>query len=106
MTTTDKLDLLRQKVAETSQAQVARQLGYAPTTISQVLSGSYAGNLDHVLLRVEEVYGNTTVSCPGLGEEIALGRCAEWRKKAKDFAATNPQRVRMYRACRQCPHKR
>ncbi|AJF08098.1 hypothetical protein GSUB_16210 [Geoalkalibacter subterraneus] len=98
---------MRQKVTEYNremgqggQSRVAEELGYSSAAISQALSGKYRGNLNNLLTRVEEVYGNSTVDCPGLGETITLGKCSQWRKKP--FAATNPLRVHMYRACRNC----
>jgi len=102
MTTSDRLQLLRDKVAQHGQAQVARQIGYASSTISQILSGKYAGDPTNVLAKVEEVFGNSTVHCPYFGTPIPLATCAGHR--SKPFAATNPQRVQLYRACRHCPN--
>lgn len=99
MTQPDLLQLLRDKCAQLSQAEVARRLGYSPTAISQVLSGTYGGESSTILARVNEVFGSTVVSCPILGE-ISLGKCAEIRRRP--FAATNPTRVALYRACRTC----
>ncbi|MDW7643413.1 MAG: helix-turn-helix transcriptional regulator [Desulfuromonadales bacterium] len=99
MTQADRMTLLRQKVEEKSQAQVARELGYSGAAISQALSGKYQGDLTNLLNKVEEVYGASTVVCPVLGE-IVLGKCAEHRRRP--FAATNPLRVRLYRACKNC----
>lgn len=102
MTQTDLLKLLKEKIAETSQAHVARLLGYTSgSPLSQILSGTYKGSPDTILQRVREVFGGETVQCPVLGE-ISLARCAEKRKLP--FAATNPQRVALYRACQKCPH--
>jgi hypothetical protein len=103
MTQPDLLALLAARVAATSQAQVSRELGYNPSTISQILSGTYPADPAKILTRVDEIYGGTTVDCPGLGEIISLGRCAEWRRKP--FAATNPLRVRMFRTCRHCDRR-
>lgn len=100
MTEDDRLELLRRAVHEVgSQVKVAARLGYSSATISQALSGSYQGSLETVLVRVEEVFGNRVVECPLLGE-ISLGRCVTERRRP--FSATNPQRVKMYRACRLC----
>lgn len=100
MTQADLMKLLNQKVAESSQAHVARLLNISDSALSQLRSGSYKGTPDAILQRVREVFGNETVRCPVLGE-IALGRCAEKRKQT--FAATNPQRVALWRACQTCP---
>ena len=102
MTGDDRLELLRRAVAEAgSQAKVAIKLGYSSATISQVLSCTYQGTTDAILVRVEEVFGNRVVDCPLLGE-VGLGRCVEERRRP--FSASNPQRVKLYRACRRCEH--
>lgn len=68
MTNDDRLELLRDTVAELgSQAKVARLLGYSTATVSQVLAGLYKGALDAFLTRVEEVFGKTEVFCPVMG---------------------------------------
>jgi len=97
----DRLALLRRVCAETSQAEVARRIGYSSSAVCQVLSGDYPkpGNL---LTKVEEIYGSGTVDCPGLGEQITLSQCAAFRKRP--FAAINPEWVRMNKACRACNH--
>jgi hypothetical protein len=99
MTKPDAITLLRQKCDETSQADVARALGYNASTINMVLKGTYPGSTDNVLQRVIEVYGGISVNCPILGD-IPLARCAEERKKP--FAATSQQRIELYRACKTC----
>ena len=101
MSNDDRLTLLRDAVTASSQSKVAKKLDYSPATISQILSGSYAGDPAAVLQRVEEVYGNKTVNCPVLGI-IPLGLCADTRRRP--FAATNSQRVQQYRACKSCHH--
>jgi transcriptional regulator with XRE-family HTH domain len=100
MTQTDLMTLLNQKIDETSQANVARLLNISDSALSQLRSGSYKASPDAILQRVREVFGDETVHCPIL-KEISLRRCAEKRKLP--FAATNPQRVALYRACQTCP---
>lgn len=110
MTRQDLIELLRRKVEEYNddrgkggQARVAREIGYSDGAVSQVLSGKYQGDISNVLSKVEEVYGGQIVDCPGLGLEIPLFKCGEWRRRP--FAATNPLRVTMYKACQKCTHK-
>ena len=102
MTQPDRMDLLRAKCKEFSQAEVGRRIGYSPSAINQAIHGNYQGDLTNLLTRVEEVFGQSTVPCPILGE-ITLGKCAENRKKP--FAATNPIRVRLFRECQKCGGK-
>ena len=101
MQRSEQLDLLRRVCAERSQSAVARAIGYSASTINQALKGTYKGDLGNVLLSVEAKFGASTLKCPVMGE-ITLGVCIEHR--GLPFAATNPMRVRLYRACRVCPH--
>ena len=87
-----------------SQAAVAELLGYSPTVVNQVLSGSYRGDLTAVRRAVEGAFMGAHVECPVLGE-IADNRCISEQRRA--FAATNPQRVQLFKACRNgCVHSR
>lgn len=97
--TKDSMALLREAVTGSSQAAVARELGYSPSAINQALKGRYGGSLDTLLERVREIYGSGNVKCPVMGE-ITLRRCGEERRK--HFGVTNPQRVRLYQACQTC----
>lgn len=102
MTNDDRLDLLREAVADLgSQAKVAKRLKYSSATVSQALAGEYKGSLDAFLTRVEEVFGKTVVQCPILGE-VPYPECVEERRKP--FTTANPHRVRMYQRCRLCPY--
>lgn len=103
MTSSDLMTLLRQKISETSQAHVARMLEISGSALSQLMGGTYKAAPDSILERVREVYGGISVECPVLGE-ITLARCAQEQKRP--FAATNPQRVRLYRECRTCKNRK
>lgn len=95
----DHFELLNKAIAAQGQAAVARAIGYSASAVNQAAHGKYRGNLEKLLQRVVEVYGSGTVACPVMGD-ISIQRCAAERKKP--FAATSPQRVRLYRACRGC----
>lgn len=98
------LDVLRRACEKNSQAAVARRLGLSPATVNQVLKGSYKGSLRAVEERVRGALMGLTVDCPILGD-IRRNVCLDWQ--AKPFAATNEQRVMLYRACRSgCPHSK
>lgn len=98
---------LRQEVARTSQRRVADALrgdnGYpSETLLSQVLNGKYPGQTGRLQRLVEGHYLGHTVACPVLGE-ISRADCEH--HQVRPFAATNPQRVDLFRACRGgCPH--
>lgn len=102
MTRMERLQLLEKMSLEHTQAEIARRIGYSTGTISLILSGKYNGCPDAVLQRVEEVFGSTIIDCPVLGI-ITLGKCAEKRKLP--FAATNPRRVALHCACKECGEK-
>lgn len=98
------LAALRRACDEKSQAAVARRLGLSPATVNQVLKGSYKGNLRAIEERVRGALMGLMVECPILGG-IRRNVCLDWQ--AKPFAATNEQRVMLYRACRSgCPYSK
>lgn len=81
-----------------------KAIGYATSTLSQVINGSYRGDLDRVEAKVRGALMGMVVSCPVLG---AIGRdqCLDHQKAPR--ATTNSTRMRLYRACRSgCPHAR
>ncbi len=86
----------------TSQAVVSRRLGYSASTVNQVLHNKYAGLIDRVREKVEGAYMGVSVDCPVIGE-LSLDQCLD--HQTRPFAATNPQRVMLFRACRNgCPY--
>lgn len=95
----DPGELLLSAVKAKGQASVARELGYSPTAICLVLKGKYGAGSDKIHARVAEVYGVLTLDCPVLGE-IPINRCADERRTP--FSASSPQRVAIFRACREC----
>lgn len=102
MTKPDAMQMLRDKVKEHGQAEVARRLGISAAAISQILSGKYQAAPDAILGRVIEVFGGISIDCPVLGE-IPLSQCADERKKP--FAATSHQRVALWKACQKCERR-
>ncbi|MEM7507660.1 MAG: hypothetical protein AAF415_13035 [Pseudomonadota bacterium] len=98
----DWIAILRAECEGTSQARVAKRCGYTPGVISQVLKGTYRGNLSRVETAVRRVLMEGEVNCPELGG-IDGETCTVWQKAALKYANTNPRRVRMFRACRACP---
>jgi hypothetical protein len=95
----DRMQLLIEAAKAHGQAAVARATGYSDSAVSQTLSGKYRGSIERLLQRVVEVYGSVTVRCPVMGT-ISIQRCAAERRKP--FAASSPQRVKLFNACRRC----
>ncbi len=95
----DLRDLFRQRCKELGQSTVAKAIGFHPSTISQILSGTYPADDAAVLERFREVFAGISVLCPILGE-ISLDKCGFHRRR--EFAATNPVRVQLFRMCPAC----
>ena len=105
----DWLETLRSACAASSQSAIARQLkqsdGYpSAALLNQVLKGSYRGRTDRLQAIVEGELMGQTVVCPVLGS-ISRSDCEA--HQTRKFGYTNPQRVRLYRACRSgCPNSK
>jgi hypothetical protein len=93
---------LREQCKESSQGKVGKLIGYSKTVVSQVLSGVYIGDLKAVEKAVRGAFLGETVGCPVMGETPA-NICLETQRRP--YAATNHQRVQLFRACRSgCPY--
>jgi len=100
----DWMTELKNACSAMSQRRVAELIGYSPAVVSQVLKGTYKGDLSSVEEAVKGALMGLTVECPIIGE-LPRHRCIEHQRRAANFAATNPMRVQLYRMCRSgCPH--
>lgn len=87
-----------------NQTSVGRRLSYAGSTISQVLSNTYLGDMERFEQVVRGVLMAETVICPRLGE-MSRNVCQTWQRRPFSTASSNA--VAMYQACRSgCPHSR
>lgn len=87
-----------------SQAKVARDLGYSPSTLSLVLKGTYPGSTAAIEAVVRGRLMSSVVDCPVVGE-LPTDQCQ--RHQQAPWAPHNPQRIAFFRACRSgCPHSR
>lgn len=94
------MDLLRaEKAKGRSTAAIARDLGYARTSIALVFSGNYPIEPRRVAAKVLEVYG-ADVNCPHLGREIPRGDCNAIQ--AAPMPTSSPDKLRHWTACRAC----
>ena len=91
--------------AAASQNKVAGRLGVSASMISQVLRRKYQADLTPLEERFMGVFRHARVDCPALGL-MPLNECRSWREKSRTFAAGNPLRLRMYRACAGCPRNK
>jgi hypothetical protein len=85
----------------TSGRLVAARLGVSPAAISRVLGATY-GATAAMERRVREVLMTTRVACPVCGE-IGVEDCRA--HQTRPFTAVNPTFVRLFKVCRECPHK-
>jgi hypothetical protein len=100
----DWIITLAEECDRTSQRQVAGRIGYSAGAVNQVLANKYKAPTDRIEQAVRGAYLSAVVNCPASGE-IAADRCLEIQRQP--WAATNPQRVRLFTACRSgCPHSR
>lgn len=83
--------------------KTADAIGYSTTVVSQVLSGSYKGDMSAVQQKVEGALMGLSVECPVIGE-LPRNRCLDFQRNG--FGATNPIRVRISQACPTCPNRR
>lgn len=87
-----------------NQTTVGRRLNYGGSTISQVLSNTYRGDMDRFEQVVRGVLMAETVICPRLGE-TSRNVCQQWQRRPFSTASSNA--VAMHQACRAgCPHSR
>jgi hypothetical protein len=100
----DWLGVLRTAVERDGLRKVSAQLGRSKGCISDVLAGKYGASTKRIEERVRGALMDMRITCPVLGE-IPPGECQDWQEKP--FAATNPERVAVYKACRAgCPNYR
>jgi len=87
-----------------TRVKVAERLGYSPAVVSQVLNGTYAGDLQRVRGVIEGAFMASIVLCPVNGE-TPLDVCLKDQKRTPPFASSWRQQV--FRACRSgCPNFR
>lgn len=85
MSAIDWVEVLREACAKSTQAAVARQLGYSPSVINQVLKGTYKGDLKAVEGKVRALLIKESVFCPALERVLQKSFCLEFQQKAVRF---------------------
>ena len=100
----DSLHALQQAVLHFgTQVAAARELGISAAAVNQALRGTYRGDVDGIDQRIRGALMAVTVVCPVIGV-ISTKQCLDEQRRPMVF--TNPLRVRMYRACKTCPHRK
>ena len=99
----DWVKALAEACDDTSLRKTALKLNASPAIVSLAI-GNKREKLDFIKAKVEALLMITIVACPVRG---VMGRNECLREQAKPFSSVNPQRVQLYRACRNgCPHYR
>lgn len=91
---------LAEQCNATSQAAAGRRIAYAGSTISQVISNAYLGDLPRVEDMVRGAFMASTIECPVLGE-MARNVCLDWQRRP--YSDASALHIKMWRACRSCP---
>lgn len=85
-----------------TQRAVAALLDVSPALVSLALANKHHARLDYIKARVEARLMINTLPCPARGM-ISRRDCE--REQARPLITTNPERVRLYRACHGgCPY--
>lgn len=96
--------VLAEQCDQMGQPAVATRIGMSASVVNETIRNKYKGRLDRVRERVMGAFMGKTVSCPVLGDDLARDTCL--LKQALPFAATNPERVQLFRTCPSCPNYR
>ena len=96
------MDLLRSRVEQTSQANVARELSVSDTTISLVLSDKYPAKTDKIATKVIAKYA--VIACPFLEREISGAECRDYH--TREVPTSSGFAMRHWRTCQECPNRR
>lgn len=92
------LDLLKEAVANSNRAAVARELDVSRTTISLVLDGKYPAKTDKIAELVLNTYGK--VDCPHLAVQITLAECRSYHEM--NVPTSSPRAMKHWRECQSC----
>jgi hypothetical protein len=87
---------------ELGQKAAGDLIGYSGSTVSEIISNRYRGDLGRAEQMVRGALMGATVICPVL-DEIGRDQCR--REQSAPFRATNSTRARLRRACRTCPNR-
>ena len=94
------LTILKRECEGRSKAAVARELGYARTSVSLVVSGRYGGSPARIAARVMEVFGKPRF-CPHLKSEISPVACSD--RRSGPMPTSSASDLKHWTACKSCP---
>ncbi|MBX9944933.1 MAG: transcriptional regulator [Reyranella sp.] len=100
----DWVQVLAETCDTLGQQAAAQRIGMSGSVVNETLRNKYKGRLDRVAERVKGALMGKTVTCPVLGDDLPRNRCIELQ--GRPFAATNPERVQLFRTCPTCSNWR
>ncbi len=95
------LELLRAAAKAEGVAAVARRLDYSRPAVSMVLTASYVGRPDRLILRALERLG--AVMCPHLDATLSADDCRAYA--LRPLPTSSPAALRHWEACRTCARR-
>lgn len=90
-------ELLKEAVARSSRAAVARELGVSRPSVSMLLAGKYPGNTERMEKRILSAFGR---KCPVYGGNVTREQCA--MRKMAIMPTSNPLALSKWRECQHC----
>lgn len=100
----DWIVVLAEACDRSGQSATALQIGMSVSVVNETLRNKYKGRRENVRDRVMGALMGITVDCPVLGDDLPRDRCLDLQ--GRPFAATNPERVQLFRRCPSCPNYR
>ena len=97
------VQVLRGAVEERGKEAVAGALGCSRATVHQLMTGRYTSPIDKWRTKVMAELARDRVQCPILGP-IDMVECRKHR--TRDFAATSPVRVKLFKTCPRSEERR
>lgn len=91
--------LVREAIAASSQAAVARRCKISAAALSQLLSGTYAGSGARILTTIKAAFNG--VDCPHTGTHLTLDACHGIRTRA--MPQSSAPLLAHWLACQRCP---
>lgn len=98
---TDFMEILRREVEATSITAVARKIGYARSSVSNLFYGRYPGSPHKIGAKIVEVFA-AEIRCPHLNCDIVPAACREAREAP--MPTNNARQLRHWTACQSCPN--
>lgn len=96
----DWIEVLASEADKSSQNKIAQKIGKSSAAISQVLKNIYPGTIENVEAAVRANLMNSSHECPVFGT-ILIRECLE--NQSRPFCGSgNPNKIRLFRACRNC----